>query len=205
MLPNGFVIPTLAGAGTIVVMPNPGDSELEAMSLFGSASSLISEEWHNRDKAKAEHSEWLHKVCYQLLSMMISHGFSGLFDQRIANFDRKHSAASNRVNPFQKGLLAAFAHDKGIIDDRSRHYLAIRLWYAYRHYVPHEFLSGFFHQVWTKGAQQRSAAGSIEPDFEMWIILQRAINPISECRGQYPTALETKVEQARKVCTHLRG
>lgn len=201
----GFQMPTLAGAATAIDVPVVGASDLAAMALFGEASGLISTELHVRKKEKAEHREWLQGVTYQLIGMIISNGFAGLFKERIANFDRKRPATAKQINPFQIGLLATFAHDKGVMNEPERRYFGTRLWYAYRHYVPHEFLAGFLHQVWVKGAEERAATDYIEPNFVSWVMLQRAVDPTPMRRGQYPAAFEERVEQTKMVISALRG
>ncbi len=167
------------------------------MDIFGGASDLICTELHVRKKANADYREWLQGVTYQLIGMIISNGFAGLFEERIANFGRRRPATAKQINPFQIGHLATFAHDKGVMNETERHHFGTRLWYAYRHYVPHEFLAGFLHQVWAKGTEQRAATDYIEPDFVSWVMFERAVDPTPECRGQYPIAIEEKVERVR--------
>lgn len=197
-------MPTLVGPATPVEVPAQGDSELSAMTVFGRASTLITDELLRRQKAKAEHRPWVQGVTYQLLGTMITNGFSGLFEKRIRNFDRKLSSDQTELNPFQIGLLATFAHHMGAMGETERSYFGPRLWYAYRHYVPHEFLGGFLHQVWTKGAQHRASDGYIEPDFALWVAMNRAVDPSPENRGQYPAAIEKMVAQIRAVSSTLR-
>ena len=198
----GLAMPTLSGAPVAIDVPAPGDHSLRAMALFSEGSGLISRELHLRDKSDPEHPKWLQGVTYQFIGLMISNGFDYLFEERIVNFGRKQNSGK-QLNPFQKGLLATFAHDKGILTESQRHRLGIRLWYAYRHYVPHEFLAGFVTQVWSTGADQRAAAESIEPDFVSWVMMERAVDSAPERRGQYPAVVEQKVEQIRAVIPSL--
>lgn len=195
----GFAMPTLADGETPIEVPAPGDQPLAAMALFGDACRLISTELHRRYDANAENREWLQRVAYQLIGQMISNGFAGLFEERIVNFGRKRTAASRQINPFQKGLLATFAHDKGVMNEQKRHIFGLRLWYAYRHYVPHEFLTAFLGQVWSDGADQRAIAEYIDPDFASWVMFERAADPAPERRGLYPVSLEEQVELVRKL------
>lgn len=199
MLRNGFAMPRHGGEAIPIDVPAANVPHETAMALFGEAATTISKEFHARNKARAECPEWLQRVCYQLIGMMVSHGFNDLFGERVKNYGRKWGAKSANSNPFHQGLFAIFAHDKGALGAEKRWLFGLRLWYAYRHYVPHEFLMGFLHQVWTNSPEQRVLAGHIEHEFELWVAFSRARDPAADRRGTYPAAIEDRADQIREV------
>ncbi len=138
---------------------------------------------------------WLHKTGYPYLSLTLESGHTGLFENRIRGFERDRGERGRDVNPFQRGLLALFAHDKGGLRERDREWIGKRLWYAFRHYVPSEFVTGFLHEVW-HADPWRPAIDALEPGLEEWICIQRAHDETPELRGRYPEELEDRVRAA---------
>ncbi|MCA1653108.1 MAG: hypothetical protein ABR588_04060 [Sphingomicrobium sp.] len=181
-------------------LDDPGDT---AERLFEEACRAITGEHHKRDRAKAETREWTQTVCYDVLRLMISHQHAQLLGDRIARLGRSKKGPAP-VNPFQRGLLAIYAHEKGLMDERDRSYFGKRLWYAYRHYVPTCFLKGFLHQVWSDGAEQRADVGFIEPEFAEWVIFERCNDEHPELRGRYPKELETNIRGLRNLIEPTR-
>jgi hypothetical protein len=171
--------------------------------LFEDASKIVSAEWHARLKAGHECRRWIQNVGYGLLARTIENGFANVFDERIRRVGRR--SPSLEVNPFKRGLLALFAHDKGAMDDRERDYFGKRLWYAYRHYVPQPFLLGFLAEVWNDKRMRQAPRDQIEAGFEDWVILERANDERSETRGAYPAEIDAKVAQARTLLLALRA
>ena len=174
----------------------PDDSEAAAEEIFEASSKAIAADLFARDKAKAEMRTWVHKTCYEFLSFIIGYGHVAVFEERIRRLERD-SRSSDRVNPFQRGLLAVFANEPGLMDERDRSYFGKRLWYAYRHYVPLCFLMGFLHEVWSNDAERKVASNHIEPDYEQWILFERAKDTHPELRGRYPAALEENIERLK--------
>lgn len=190
----GVKMPLLQGGFIGVDVPGPHESRASAEEIFEQGCRDISKEYAVRHKASREAaSSWLQQVCYGYLSNMVDHGLAALFEERIDRLGRDVRGQGRHVNPFARGLLAVFAHEKGYADDGDRHRLGGRLWYAYRHYVPAPFLLGFLHQVWDKEAPERAARNEVEPEFEEWIWIKRAEDPAPHLRGEYPTRIEKSV------------
>lgn len=193
----GFTMPRLDGTSVSIDVPGPDESGETAEQLFEEACHAVAAELNIRDRAKAEKRTWTQKVCYQFLSYMLAYGHRSMFDERIRLLGRDPKG-SGRVNPIQRGLLAVFAREPGLVDEGDREYFGKRLWYAYRHYVPPCFLIGFLHEVWSSDAERKVSSNFIEPDFEQWIWFERARDPHPEYRGAYPAELEEKVQLIRR-------
>lgn len=52
---------------------------------------------------------------------------------------------------------------------------------------------------------RRAPADQIEPEFEDWVIIERAGDPAPDRRGPYPGHIEEKVEQAKRLIAILRN
>ena len=194
----GFTMPRLDGTVVSIDVPGPDQRGESAEELFEEACKEVAAELNARDRAKAEKRVWSQSVCYPFLSYMIAYGHGTMFEERISRLGRD-PRGSIHVNPFQRGLLAAFAHEPGLMDEGDREYFGKRLWYAFRHYVPPCFLMGFLHEVWSNDAERRASSGFIEPQFEQWIWRERAGDPYPDLRGAYPAQLEAKVHQFRQI------
>jgi hypothetical protein len=194
----GFDLRPLEGGPLGVPLPGLDDSGTAAERLFEEACQAITGEHLKRVKAQADTREWTQTVCYNALLLILIHQHAQLFESRIARFGRGKKGAA-QVNPFQRGLLAIYAHEKGLMDEGDRSYFGRRLWYAHRHYVPTCFLRGFLHQVWSEGAEQKSDLGFVEPEFTEWVIVERSKDRHPKLRGIYPGDLETKIEGVKNL------
>ena len=201
---DGFDLRSADGELRTVDVPLPGVSRTAAEELFEEGCRAVAQELHGRMKAKAECREWVQTVCYEFLSRIISYGHAALFEERITRLERDRKG-STQVNPFQRGLLAIFAHEKGLMNEAARSYCGKRLWYAYRHYVPSCFLMGFLHEVWSGDAEAKVARNHIEPQFEQWICFERANDPRPELRGTYPAPIEDKVALIQNLVPIVTG
>lgn len=188
----GLRFRTIAGEARVFDLPVAGVSNLTAMALFGEVSRAISEEWHARDKEKAEKRKWLQKVSYEVIIRMAEQGFEKIFVQRIENFGgRAIEIRKDRI--FQLGMRAIFADEKGILSVEKIDYYGPRLWYAFRHYVPPEFLIGLLHTLSADDLSSRLSADEVDPELESWIVLERAEDLRPEIRGHYPSRIEDLV------------
>lgn len=191
-------MPRLDGTSVSIDIPGPDQGGESAEELFEEACKEVAAELNVRDRAKVDKRIWSQNVCYPFLSYMIVYGHTAMFEERIGRLGRDPKG-SVRVNPFQRGLLAVFAHEPGLMDEREREYFGKRLWYAFRHYVPPCFLIGFLHEVWSSDAERKASSGCIESHFEQWIAEKRACDPHPEVRGSYPPNVEATVEQIRQI------
>lgn len=194
---DGIELRSWDGQLRTIDVPLPGEACVTAEKLFEQGCKAVAQELYDRHRGKGEKSDWVHLVCYEFLSRIVSYQQTFLFEGRIRGFGRDPKG-STQVNPFQRGLLAIFAHEPGLMDEGERVYYGKRLWYAYRHYVPACFVKGFLHQVWSKGSEGRVDSDHIVPGFEQWIWFERAADPHPELRGQYPAKLEEQVALIRK-------
>jgi len=172
-----------------------------AEALFETAAAKIAQEWHSRSgEAGKQRRRWLERVSYGYLSLTIDNGFSWLFDERIKGFDRGRRGPGLATNPFQRGLLSLFAHDKNrLMGSELRRRFAQRLWYAFRHYVPAPFVTGFLADVWESGGATRATNGDVEPELLEWVILERARDEAPHLRGEYSDELEELVAAVRRI------
>jgi hypothetical protein len=188
-----------------VDVPSPGQDELTAARLFDAGSRAIAEEWRLRIKADEKARPWLQKVAYAFISKVIDHGFQALFEQRLSSFERGTRGLEVSSNPFQRGLLAMFAHDKNrLLDEDTRQYLAPRLSYAYRNFVPAEFVNGFLKDVWGTGGGRRFKDNDIEPDLLEWVVIHLADHERPQVRGTYSPDIIQQARAVRAVLEPLR-
>lgn len=196
----GVQVPLSDGTVVCLDVAAPGENALSAERLFEEASRVIAADWITRKETGSESSRWLQVVCYQLLQLTIDNGFQKLFDERIARYGRNSRGKKVATNLFQRGMLALFAHeDRYVLDEGERAHFGKRLWYAYRHYVPHYFMLGFLREVWNDEAPAHSGTAYVEPAYAEWVYLQRAQDEAPERRGEYPPELEQNVATARKL------
>ena len=142
-----------------------------------------------RDGATA----WLERVAYDLLLPMLEDDQLDTLKAWIAAHGRySRRSMSPDLNPMQIGLMALFAHEAEAMSSQVRERMSKRLWYASRHYVPVEFLAGFFKQLDSAGLRERIAANEIEATFDSWVV-QRRSTELALDRGPYPARIEDAV------------
>lgn len=143
-----------------------------------------------------------------MLRAMLAEDLTNIFEERIKDCKRNPRRKREGLNPFQHGLMALFAdarETKNVpnpkaISPRDRERIGKELWYAYRHYVPQEFLAGFLKQVRSPDLARRSVEGEIEAGFEEWIINSYAAEMNDDtsgfdARGTYPKGIEKAAER----------
>ena len=186
--------------GQLYIIDAPGCEETGATAemLFEQACNKIAAQLLARNRAEADKHEWAQRVCYDFITKMLIHGHDALLNERIIQFNRR-LGLSNEYNPFYRGLMAIFAHEPGLIDDKQRGLFAKRLWYAYRHYVPPCFVIGFLREFWPDVERKRVALDSIQPQLEEWIWFERAKDTARKFRGPYPADLDEKVDGATLI------
>ena len=122
-----------------------------------------------------------------MLHKVLDEELEELFERRIFHHGGYLQGQHDRLNPFQHGLIALFAHHQAAMPRQTRERIGKELWCAYRHYVPPAFLLGFLGQVRPTGLPRRSIDEVIDPAFEQWIIEQRSREDDNhDARGPYP-------------------
>ena len=175
--------------------PNKYNGLDESEWIFDSACFAISAEWTIRQKkGLSGNIAWLETAAYQLLSRVCSERLGALIEKRIASYGRSRQGNTTLATLFRRGLLAIFAHDRSSSapTDQQRASSGKRLWHAYRHYVPPEFLIGFLEQTSASLDKSRSCDWII-PAFVSWVIQQRAQDVSPETRGPYPEEVEQQI------------
>lgn len=198
----GMRLPRFDSPGIFLDLPSSDNPPLAAESIFNLACRAISLEWKGAEgKADEARVRWLQLVAYQCLGHLLDHDLEFLIDGRLRGFDRYSRGNEEKANPFQRGLVAIFAHEKPhhspTAQLRSR--VSKRLMYAHRHYVPHEFLRGFLHQVGDGGLKEKLKSGAVEPGFEEWVVEKRLTDSRPDSRGRYPSEIEKAVSGLRKM------
>lgn len=191
-----------------VTLKLPEGEDAIGLAAFVKIARLVQKEWSVRASAASPKPSlapipWLSTTAYVVVGAMLDQGLEELLKKRIG--DRIHHLPGPRtdLNPFQLGLMALFvdyseAKKAGTPQAKrpqTRERIGKELWYAYRHYVPAEFLLGFLHQVRSPGLERRSVAGEIEPGFEEWIIRRRPEDEGQYDRGLYPQEIEDVIER----------
>ena len=193
-------------------LPNNGQGAVDALGTFDKLSNeIVSNFVSERVAAKAHSSRKtvsyaaLKKNCYTVIGEILMQGHENIFELRLRQYSRYSRRRFHHLNPFQRGLLAIFAHDTGrdkarskvsdnkakeLLSAKNRHTFGHQMWQAFRHYVPPEFLNGF---VWeTSGGVARpmgSHDGWIYYDYQEWVIRNRAKDD-SNVRGRYPRIID---------------
>lgn len=202
MLVRMVRIARLDGRRTEVPLEAPGGGSGETELLFDRAALLIQTEWKQRRSERELHRgprskrdmRWLKVTCYSLVSEMLRLDQADVFDSRIKQHGRYPRGPRGAPNPFQTGLMALFANDPSALDARDRERIGKLLWYAFRHYVPVEFLIGFLVQREVKGQTTRFTGWELDPEFTDWIVERRLLERDDADRGVYPKHIEDAVE-----------
>ncbi len=135
--------------------------ELAADDLIG--------EWVRRRGGKATRraespNAWFKKEAYRFLRMYIEQGRQDVFEAA-AKERSKRLVEEARENPFKMGLLAMFADES--LSRSDRHVFGNQMLYAWRHYVPADFLNPFLAVSGGPAAvAKKLKAGEVEPGFE---------------------------------------
>ena len=136
------------------------------------------------DPAQDPWAEWVRPVCYRFIEHCIAQSLEDHLNKRLARYRRY----TDSEDIFSRYLLAIFAEDAVNFTESDRYRLSWELWYAYRHYVPWQFLNGFIINL--KNFSKQKALNRIEAGFSDWIALHRSANPDVSSRGIYPKAIE---------------
>lgn len=211
---------TIEIGGATLNMPYNGQGTVEALGMFDSLSKeIVSEFLSERVAAKAHSSRKtvnyarLKKTCYTVIGEILVQGHENLFELRLRQYSRYSRRQFQHLNPFQRGLLAIFAHDTGrdktrpkVLDDKpkemlsakNRHTFGHQMWQAFRHYVPPEFFNGF---VWETSGGVANPIGNhdgwIYQSYQDWVIRHRAVDR-NIVRGRYPGFIERAVLKLQK-------
>ena len=134
----------------------------------GGADDIITE-WVGRRTTKPDRraespNAWFKKEAYRFLKRYVELG-------RIDIFQAANKARSKRLvddvgqNPFKLGLLAMFSDES--ISRSDRHVFGNQMLYAYRHFVPADFLNAFLAVSGGPAAiAEKLKSGEVEPGFE---------------------------------------
>ena len=208
---RGVVMPVLGGEDIWLPLPDGVTDSPQAEMYFCQASFRIVEEWHRRRGAKASDNStiaWFEPVAYQLLGHYFDNDLSSAVYDRLRDHNRFARGNETFENPFKRGLVALFAHDKEAFKDAKtyeapldseRERIAMRLWYGFRHYVPYEFLRCFLRESGRQALNSKVRAGTIEPGFDVWIISHRALDINPDFRGAYPDRIENALAGFRPM------
>lgn len=141
---------------------------------------------------------WVRPICYRFIVHCIEHGCMDDLRRRIRRYNRQ----TNSEDLFSVCLLAIFAEDSANFTESDRYRISRQLWYAYRHYVPWQFLNGFLSQL--HNFENQKMLSRIERGFEDWIVQRRSVDYGSvEYRGNYPEEIEVRVRDASATLVRL--
>jgi hypothetical protein len=177
--------------------PGPGEQN-EARRLFDAACRRIQSEWKERSRPGLKRDlSWLAVTAYEVIGELVRNEQDDMFEMRIAENGRHRRGRIGSPNRFQVGLMALFADDPDAVNARDRERIGKKLWRAYRHYVPPQFLIGFIMQP--KG--ELLPGSDLSRDFQDWIIDRRAKESAAENegRGEYPNEIEDAVEERQSL------
>lgn len=147
-------------------------------------------------RAAPEVVRWLMPVAYQLISQCLDLDLEYIIYRRSVARGGYARGWTGTANPFQLGLSGIFSKTPNFLGDDQRQRTGQSLWYAYRHYVPWQFVSGFDRQVGK--LDQKRADEAIEAGFEDWIVERRILDlsPVRNRQG-YPPYIDQRVKMLR--------
>lgn len=200
---------TYDDGNTRLNLPYNDQGTVDALGTFDKLSKVIVSHFLSEQLAAKAHSSRktfsyvsLKRNCYVAISEILLQGHKSIFELRLRQYARYSRRRFDGLNPFQRGLLAIFAHDtardnsrskvsddkpKELLSAKNRHIFGQQMWQAFRHYVPPEFLNGF---VWETGGSVARPFGRhdgfIMEDYEEWVI-REFLNDESNVRGRYPS------------------
>lgn len=172
--------------------------------------SISSNSKKRKRPGRSTYNSWVKQICYEVILVMLYEDQVGLFNRRIRKYSRHAASEKNKINIFQTGIIAIFAHDKKIMGPRDRERFGKELMYAFRHYIPVEFLDGFIRQCSSSNLSiaRRLKNSDLEKQFENWIVGERSREEdqsefeglsLEEWRGSYPKHIEERVEKSREA------
>ena len=183
-------IPMVDGEKSIVILPDSLDDP-DGMDLLNSAAHEVCLELARRKalRQKTIVSEWLRPLCYRFICHFYDQGLMPLFSKRLSNYSR----FTNNDEVFSYGLSAIFAEDAANFTGMDRLRYGRQLYYAFRHYVPWEFVYGFL--LTLEDFENKKNLTTIEDGFEEWIVRMRSLAQTDTymARGRYPKEIEEKV------------
>lgn len=187
-----ILIDAIEGGQHAIALPDFGTPNSDEM-IELAAKALCIESARRKDARRKPRSStkvwesWFRPVSYRFVCHIIDEGFE---DEILARI-KKYKRYTESENVFSRYLLGIFAEDQANFTESDRHRMSRQLWYAYRHYVPWNFLNGFLLQL--KDFDVQSDLLRIEPGFEDWIIERRALSPEDRrIRGAYPKHIEDR-------------
>lgn len=136
----------------------------------------IIREWVRRRAAspsrRAESpNAWFKKEAYRFLKEYIEQQREDVFESVVKDRS-KRLIDDARQNPFKLGLLAMFADES--VSRSDRHVFGNQMLYAWRHFVPADFLNAFLAISGGPAAvAKKLKEGDLEPGFEPWILSHR--------------------------------
>ena len=203
-----------SGGSRTIKLPEQYDEYGEAKAKFERACRLIETELKARAVAleqlpktpkgnrKQNCYDWMKPACYVLISSVLELEYNQIFLDRLERHHRYPRSDPATLGPFQLGLNAVFAND-GPADQclapDIRYRISRELFYAYRHFIPHELINGFLVQVGgVLSSLERKDGESIEPQFREWVIFHLLNTSLShEGRGTYPKSIGDELRKRR--------
>lgn len=138
------------------------------------------------DKHDQKRRPLLERRVYELGEHLIAHGLIDEFlEGRLKLMSNR--GRSKRPNPFSQLLRVIFYKEANSPDRRLISSSGRRLYHAYWHFVPPEFLSGFLDSA---GANPK--LGTIQAGYERWVMLQLQEERNTEIAFGYPKKLKPK-------------
>ncbi len=143
-----------------------------------------------KHKKESDLAKWIRPVCYRFIIHCEKQGLLENLYSRIKSYGRY----TDKEELFSRALLAIFAEDRANFTETDRRRYNRQLWYAYRHYVPWEFLNGFITTV--QDFDKKKSLATIENGFAEWIIMNRTNDhDTTGIRESYPKYIEQEVRK----------
>lgn len=69
--------------------------------------------------------------------------------------------------------------------------------------MPHWFVIGFLGEVWREEYERGSCGNRLEPEYQEWVIVKRAMDDAPQLRGIYPEDIQEKADALRPLVAIL--
>lgn len=143
-------------------------------------SGLIDEQWFDgacRDIAECFERDRsipsLEREVYKLIGQVLDEDRADVYGDRPAKLDSR-GPEGTYFNPFRLGLRLIFVGASDALPRQQRKRTAERLHYAYSHYVPAEFLTGFLYQFGSYANGITPNKFVVLPELRNWVTKQMA-------------------------------
>ena len=138
---------------------------------------------------------WLEYEAYELISQILDEDEAAIYESRLASLNNR-GRPPQTPNAFREALRVIFADGRIQLSAKDRGHKAERMLYAYRHWVPPEFLTGFLAEYGPRASGTPAERTAIVPKLRRWVV-DRLADPEASIdhRLSYPPDINSEAER----------